>query len=197
MIKLRPKAGSLILIVFFLGLSSCDEEYSPKPKGYFRIDLPKHEYKHFDGEDCPYEFDMHLQSFLGKNQTKAAEPCWFNIQYPRFRSTVHLSYKEVDNNLKQYIEDSRTLVYKHTVKASDIQERLIINDSVKVYGLMYFLEGNAASSLQFYLTDSTKHFVRGALYFDAKPNPDSLAPVKEFIREDVIHFVESFRWKDI
>jgi gliding motility-associated lipoprotein GldD len=81
------------------------------------------------------------------------------------------------------------------VKASDIQERLIINDSVNVYGLVYFLEGNAASSLQFYLTDSTNHFVRGALYFDAKPNPDSLAPVQNFIQEDILNMIESFRWK--
>ncbi|MBT6439384.1 MAG: gliding motility lipoprotein GldD, partial [Flavobacteriales bacterium] len=79
---------------------------------------------------------------------------------------------------------------------SDIQEKLIVNDSAKVYGLVYFLEGNAASSMQFYLTDSTNHFLRGALYFNAKPNPDSIAPVQEFIRQDIVHFINSFKWKN-
>ena len=178
-------------------MSSCEEEYSPKPRGYFRIDLPEHTYKHFAPKDCPYSFDINKQAFIGESRTKASEPCWVNVIYPQFKSTIHVSYKVVNNDLQKYLEDSRTLVYKHTVKASDIQEKLVINDSVNVYGLIYFLEGNAASSLQFYLTDSTNHFLRGALYFNAKPNPDSIAPVEEFIHEDIIHFIESFRWEDV
>ncbi|MBL4652406.1 MAG: gliding motility lipoprotein GldD [Flavobacteriales bacterium] len=192
--KLRNR--TLIVFCVFC-LFSCEEEYSPKPLGYFRIDLPEHTYKHFSPENCPYSFDINKRAFIDQSRTKDTEPCWVNVHYPRFKSTIHISYKEVKGDLKQFLEDSRTLVYKHTAKASDIQERLVINDSSKVYGLVYFLEGNAASSMQFYLTDSTNHFLRGALYFNAKPNPDSIAPVQEFIRQDIIHFIESFKWKAI
>jgi gliding motility-associated lipoprotein GldD len=189
--------NNILLLLCTLFLFSCEEEYSPRPRGYFRIDLPEHRYKHFAPDDCPYSFDINKRAFIGNDRGKISEPCWVNILYPQYKSTIHLSYKRVENNLQKYLEDSRTLVYKHTVKASDIQEKLIINDAAKVYGLVYFLEGNAASSLQFYLTDSTDHFLRGALYFNAKPNPDSIAPVQDFIHKDIIHFIESFRWEDV
>lgn len=194
---MKKLKNSVLIVICVLFLTSCEEEYSPKPRGYFRVDLPEHNYKLFDPENCPYSFDINKQAFIDKSRTRDTEPCWVNVHYPRFKSTIHISYKKVNNDLKKYLEDSRTLVYKHTVKASDIQEKLIINDSAKVYGLAYFLEGNTASSMQFYLTDSTNHFLRGALYFNAAPNPDSIAPVQEFIRQDIVHFIESFRWKDI
>lgn len=194
-LPLKTLRNSILILSCIVLMCSCEENYTPKPKGYFRIDLPKHEFKNFSPDGCPYSFDINKEAFITMNETKAAEPCWFNVFYPRYKSTLHFSYKPVQNDLNKYLEDSRTLVYKHTVRASDIQEKLIVNDSSKVYGLVYFLEGNAASSMQFYLTDSTNHFVRGALYFNAKPNPDSIAPVQNYIQEDIVHFIETFRWK--
>ena len=188
--------NSILLFACVSLLFGCEEEYTPKPKGFFRIDLPEHSYKNFAPADCPYSFDINKQAFIANSRSNVNEPCWVNINYPRFKSTVHISYKQIDNDLPKFLEDSRTLVYKHTVKASDLQEKLIVNDSAKVYGLVYFLEGNAASTMQFYLTDSTNHFLRGALYFNARPNPDSIAPVQEFIRQDIVHFIKSFKWKN-
>jgi gliding motility-associated lipoprotein GldD len=117
------------------------------------------------------------------------------LNYPKFKATVHLSYKPVMNNIAEYIEDSRNFAVKHQIKATGMNESVIIRDSARVYGLMYDIEGNTASSLQFYITDSTKHFMRGALYFDARTNIDSLKIVIDFIREDILHLIETAKWK--
>ncbi len=124
-----------------------------------------------------------------------AEPYWYNILFPSLNATIYLSYKPVHHNLQKFIEDSRTLVYKHTIKAEAINESLIRNDSSDVYGIFYDLKGNTASSLQFFVTDSTAHFLRGSLYFNAEPNKDSLAPVIRFIRQDVEHLINTLHWK--
>ena len=161
----------LFVIAFIVGvvfITGCNEEYIPKPRGYFRINLPKAVYKTFNPNDCNFKFDIHQQAFIIPDREGLQEPCWHNIYYPKFKSTIHLSYKTIEKNLNEMIEDSRSLVYKHTVKASDIKEFPIIDDSLKVYGLLYELEGEAASLMQFYLTDSINHFVRGALYFNVK-----------------------------
>ena len=119
-----------------------------------------------------------------------------NIDYPEFQGRLHLSYFAVNDNVEQYIEDSRSLAYKHTVKAEAINERLFIKDEARIYGLLYEIEGvSTASSVQFYLTDSTAHFLRGALYFNVAPRNDSLAPVINFIKEDIYHLMETFEWK--
>ena len=105
-----------------------------------------------------------------------------------------MSYIKVDSNINQLSEEARSLVYKHVVKAQDIREELIINPEEKVYGTFYHIEGNAASGSQFYLTDSSHHFVRGALYFNVEPNYDSIAPVQQFIKADIERMIESFKW---
>jgi len=101
----------------------------------------------------------------------------------------------VNQNLNEFIEDSRDLTYKHTIKADAIQETVYTNPELEVHGILYDVKGNAASSIQFYLTDSNEHFLRGSLYFNVQPDKDSLAPVISFFREDIIHMVESFAWK--
>ncbi|HRI40708.1 MAG TPA: gliding motility lipoprotein GldD, partial [Bacteroidia bacterium] len=106
----------------------------------------------------------------------------------------YLTYKPVNGNLNRYIEDSRTYAYKHVTKASGIDE-IILHEQPGVSGLLYKVKGNAASPLQFWLTDSTAHFIRGSLYFYAVPNPDSIAPVLDFVQSDVQHFLERFHWK--
>jgi gliding motility-associated lipoprotein GldD len=188
---------------FFLLLFSCilvascnsdEDELTPKPRGYFRIDLPEKKYQTYDS-DCPFTFETPTYSYVHKDDERNAEPCWLNIDFPQFKGRIHITYKPIKNNIHKYLEDAYVLASKHQIKASSIEEKVIRHDSLKVYGLVYDIEGNAASSLQFYLTDSTHHFLRGALYFIAPPNGDSIAPVVEFIRKDVFRLINTFRWK--
>ncbi|PCJ89524.1 MAG: gliding motility lipoprotein GldD, partial [Flavobacteriales bacterium] len=139
-------------------LVACNSDYIPKPRGYFRIDLPEKSYQPWQN-NCPFTFEYNKMALVTADTERLSEPCWLNIDYPKHKATIHLSYKPVENNIEQFLEDARTLVYKHTVKASDINETLVRRDSAKVYGLIYDLEGGAASPYQFYLTDSTNHFV--------------------------------------
>jgi gliding motility-associated lipoprotein GldD len=171
-----------------------DEIYSPKPRGYFRIDMPKKEYVKYDSV-CPFSFEYPRYAVLAKDKHSNAEPCWLNIDFPKFKATIHLSYKKVDNNIATYLEDARNFAVRHQIKATGMNESVIIRDSSKVYGLLYDIEGNTASGLQFYLTDSTQHFLRGALYFNASPNVDSLKLVLDFIREDVLQLIKTTKWK--
>ncbi len=181
-------------VAFVFILSSCEEENPvPKPKGYFRIKLPEKNYVRFD-KVCAYSFETPVYSGIDTTPgTK--EPCWINIHYPLFDATLHLSYKPIKNNLNNYLEDARALTYKHTAKANDIEEILIKNPEQKVYGLVYDVKGNAASSVQFFVTDSTKHFLRGALYFNNVPNYDSIQPVLTFLHKDVERFIQTLEWK--
>jgi gliding motility-associated lipoprotein GldD len=125
-----------------------------------------------------------------------SEPFWVNIDFPQFNGKIHISYKPVNNNLTQYLEDARTFVLKHIPKADAIDDSLVYRPEDKVYGLVYYIDGmQAASSCQFFVTDSSTHFLRGALYFNVTPNNDSLAPVIGFIQEDIRHMIKTFKWK--
>lgn len=188
---------AILLSVFIL--ASCgdsDEDfYAPKPRGYFRIDLPDQKYVQYDSL-MPFSFEYPVYAKVVLDTTHKDEMNWFNLVFPRFKGTVHFSYKSVSNDLYYYTEDTRTFVYKHVPRANDIITELY-NDTMKdVYAMLYFIEGvDAASPLQFYITDSTTHFLRGALYFNHLPNNDSIAPIIERVNEDVMHFVETFQWK--
>jgi len=188
------REGFILLTVLTILVSGCGDPPVPKPRSYFRLDVPHHEYQRF-AEDCPFSFDHHIYSGVLKNTRGHSESCWYDIYYPEYQATIHLSYKAVDNNIDDYIQDAYTLVAKHTVKATNIVEDIVINPQDSVFGLIYNLEGDCASSVQFYLTDSTNHFVRGALYFNARPNYDSLQPVISFIQDDIRHLANSFNWK--
>jgi len=118
-----------------------------------------------------------------------------SISFPDYKAKIHLSYKDISGNLNQLTEDARTLAYKHTYKADAIDEQVFINPEQKVYGILYDIKGNSASSIQFYVTDSSKHYLRGALYFRCQPNKDSLAPAIEYFTADVVHLIETLRWK--
>jgi gliding motility-associated lipoprotein GldD len=176
----------------FLG---CDSEFAPKPKGYFRLDFPKKEYLVFDTL-YPYSFEYPTYAkpmhYKGSQESKY----WMNLEFIKQRATLHLSYFEVKNDLQKHLDESRTLAYKHTVKADAIDEDLISYPEHKVFGTVYQIRGNAASNLQFYITDSTKHFMRGALYFNVPPNSDSLAPVNDFVTQDIKHFMSTLKWKN-
>ncbi|MGQ1785449.1 MULTISPECIES: gliding motility lipoprotein GldD [unclassified Saccharicrinis] len=190
-------------IVLILGLTSilavfsCKHHGTPKPRAYYRITFPKHEYQPLNKE-CPFSFDVPVYTqILDDDRSHNAEKYWYNMDYPTLNGTVHISYKAVDNNLNEMLEDSRKLAYKHAVKADAIGERIFVGEEKKVYGTLYEIMGDAASSVQFYLTDSTHHFVRGSLYFNAVPNKDSLAPVIDFVKEDIFHLMETFEWKEM
>jgi len=187
-----------LLILSVLTWTSCqDNDYTPKPRGYFRIALPEREYRLLDSI-FPYTFDYPVYSRILPDAQSPGEKNWINLQFTGFRGVLHLSYKKVDNtaNLSRYMEDSRVLAFKHIPKASRIEQIQVQNPKNKVYGLIYLIKGQgAASPYQFYLTDSLHHFMRGALYFDALPNSDSLKPVIDFVQEDIDHLIETVKWK--
>jgi gliding motility-associated lipoprotein GldD len=169
---------------------------TPRPRAYFRIDLPKKEYFPFMAE-CPVNFEAPMYS---KIENKAPDPretgCWFNVMVPRLKATLYCAYIPVHNDLDQLVQRAYDYTIMHDVKATAIRRTDVEIDSTHVYGIIYDLEGDAASQLQFFVTDSTKHFLRGVLYFRDRPNADSLAPVLSFMREDVIHMIETLRWRD-
>ncbi len=190
-LRIRKIVFFLLIILFFM---QCDNNtFTPKPKGYFRIELPSKKY-HKLITNCPFIFEIPDYSQIDPSLDKS-QNCWFNLDFKSLNATLYLSYKPIDNNLEKYLEDSRTLVFKHTVKAVDIEQQIISFPNKKVYGLSYFIEGNTASSYQFHLTDSINHFFRGSLYFNNIPNQDSIQPVLDFVEKDIQHLINTFEWK--
>lgn len=185
---------AVVLIFFSCDPDPEDEIIIPKPIGYLRIDLPKKSYRKYDSL-CPYSFETPKYSLVRPDARGNSEPCWINIFYPDFKATLHISYKLIENNLDEYLRDSDMFAKKHTIKANGLNENLIVNDSTKVWGIVYDIKGNTATNLQFFLTDSTTNFLRGSLYFDTAPNVDSVQPVMSYLREDVMHLIKTFKWK--
>lgn len=187
-----------IFIFLLLGLlllfNACKKEYAPKPRGYFRISFPTKSYKPL-GMPVPYNFQIPVYSNAGSDSLNLSQIDWVTIEVPANHAQIHLSYKKIDKNLGICIEESRSLAYKHSEKASSIEEQLFINPKKKVYGTIYHIKGNAASPMQFYLTDSVKNFLRGALYIKEIPNIDSLQPVISFLYRDVIRLIETTEWE--
>jgi len=181
--------------LFSLLLSSCEQTYTPRPRGYFRIELPAKKYEVYDAAGCPFTFEIPAYAKMIPDTSPGAEPCWMNLEFPDFKGTVYLSYKGVNNNLGKFMEDSRTLAMKHIPRASGIEEIPVNFPDRQVYGTYYSVKGGAASPVQFFLTDSVRHFLRGSLYFYATPQPDSIAPVLDFVTKDLDHLVETIRWK--
>jgi gliding motility-associated lipoprotein GldD len=175
-------------------MMSCNQIPTPKPRGYFRIALPEKEYVPID-TILPYCFERPVYSKIVPDHGYNKEPYWINLKFPQFKAQVHISYKPVEGNLYQLLEDNRELAFKHTVKADAIRERLFEAPEKNVYGMLYEIKGNTASPVQFFVTDSTRHFLRGSLYFNVVPNKDSIAPVLEFIKDDITHLVETIEWQ--
>jgi len=182
----------LLISIFF---ASCEERkiYVPKQRGFFRIDFPEHTTQKFQ-ENYPYTFSYPTYAKTVADTDYMAEPYWMNIEFPEFKATIHMSYKNVKDNLDVFVDDAHFLVFKHDVKAEAIKTQEFHYNDKNVHGLLFDIKGDAASLMQFYITDSTEHFVRGALYFNVAPNKDSLAPVIEFMREDIVDLISSFEW---
>ena len=184
-----------LLLGWMLIFDSCRKEYTPRPRGYYRISFPAKSYKSLE-MSLPYSFLIPVYSIPGSDSLNLKQLDWVTIEVPANHAQIHLSYKTINKNLGEYIEESRTLAYKHSQKASSIEEQVFINPEKKVFGTIYNIKGNAASPMQFYLTDSVKHFLRGSLYIKEIPNIDSLQPVIEFLNQDVIRLIESTEWKE-
>ena len=184
----------LIPLLLFL-LCSCNNTPIPRPKGFFRIELPPSEFVETDYE-VPYSFkypQYAVPELLSQNNQNNG---WINLTFPQFNGKLHLSYKSVDNDLAILINDAHDMAMKHIPKSTGIDEKRYLFPDSKVYGTGYVIHGSeAASSYQFYVTDSTTHFLRGALYFNVIPNNDSLAPVIAFLTSDIEKIIESIHWK--
>lgn len=206
----------LLFLLFTVG--SCNSDYLPKPTGYFRIPFPRKQYQPFNRPGFPYTFDYPVYAEVRQDSTffenESGNPYWININFPQFNGQVYISYYrlggrtvfKVKNGKSSYrdsagvtslnalVKGSYDLTFKHTYKATSI------NDSVfrtrnGIEGIYFRLNGNTATANQFLMTDSVKHFLRGALYFDATPNEDSLNIVNDFLRQDMVHLINTFRWK--
>ena len=185
------------LILVLLVLQACSGGQTPKPRSYFRISFPEKNYQLLDSASFPYRFAYPVYGNLVKDNSRIAEPFWVNVDFPGYKARIHIIYKDATNRLDSLVEDSRTLAYKHALKADAISEKFYSNPQTKVYGILYNLRGNTASSWQFFATDSVKHFLRGALYFSVSPNKDSLAPAIDFFGKDLIEIMETIEWKEI
>ncbi|GLU43493.1 gliding motility lipoprotein GldD [Allomuricauda sp. NBRC 101325] len=183
------KHSILFFLVFALLFTSCKDEVLPKPKAMLKLEYPTAEYQ-VAGEDCIYTFDQNTLSLLKENKD-----CSLVLDYPMMKGSIYLTYKQVTNNLDTLLIDAQKLSYEHVVKADNIVEQPFINQDNGVYGMFYEVSGNAASQSQFYVTDSTNHFVTGSLYFYAKPNYDSILPAAMYLQNDIRRIMESLRWK--
>lgn len=191
------KKGFIIFLMLLAGIIySCESHYTPKPRGYFRIDMPEKNYAHFD-TSYPYAFEYPVYAYIEPSRhAREDENYWIDIQFRQFDATIHISYKKVENNLLTYLEDAHTLAVKHIPKADAIYDSIVLDRERHMFGLIYQIEGSeVASPYQFLLTDSTANFVRGALYFNVLPNNDSLEPVIRFIEKDIDHLINTFEWK--
>lgn len=181
-------------------MSSCNSDYIPKPRAYPKFTLPEKAYQHFNSPYCPFQFEYPVYADIVRDTVffneLAPDQCWLNLRFNKLGSKLHLSYKPLGSyRLDKLLDDTHFLTFKHTIKAEYIDEQAI-NRSDGLRGLIYHIGGNAASSIQFYLTDSSNHFLRGALYFGSTPNADSLRPIIEFINADIQHMINTFQWTE-
>lgn len=185
------KPAYILLLLTFLG---CSEKYTPKPYGYYRIDFPEKTWS-LTPDTLPYSFKMSANAIIEPDLDKDAEAGWINIHYPQYNAKLHLSYKKIisDTSLISFTGDCHRLAYTHTIKAESINEKYFHQENL--FGLIYFIEGNTASSTQFFVTDSTRNFLRGALYFNQHPDKDSLAPVINYLRQDIVNLMETIHFK--
>jgi len=169
-----------------------DDAYLPKPKAFLALEYPKALY--FESDiDCPFIFNVNSTA---KIESKKNNPCWLDIDYPRLKGSIYLSYYPVEDNLRQLILDAQKLPLSHEIKADAISSQAYINTEKETYGLYYEIEGNAASQAQFYLTDSLNHFITASIYFKTRPNYDSILPAAAYLKKDMREIMESLEWKD-
>lgn len=178
-----------LISIIAISVFGCKDEVLPKPTAQLRLDYPVPDYKAFS-QNCPFTFELNSQATV-----KDKGNCNLEINYPKMKATIYLTYKPVSNNINVLLRDAQKLTYEHVIKADDILEQPFINANDKVYGMFYQVGGNAATNAQFYATDSTRHFVDCSVYFYAKPNFDSVMPAVNYIKNDMRTLMETLKWK--
>jgi gliding motility-associated lipoprotein GldD len=180
----------LVILILIFSLISCKSDPTPKPNGYLNLEYPLASYYTFSS-NCPFQMQVNSNA-----KVKLLNNCSMSIIYPKLKATIYIDYLPVqNNNLKNMLRDAQKLTFEHTIKADEISELPFLNPNSKVFGMFYDVSGNAATNSQFYVTDSTKHFLRGSLYFYAKPNYDSIYPATSYIKNDMQFLMESLKWK--
>ncbi len=192
--KITYKMPQTIQTIFYLFILffifSCKSEPSPKPYGYLNLEYPFASYYVFNSV-CPFQMNINKDATV-----KLSKNCGISIVYTKMNATIYMDYLPIkNNNLKKLLQDAQKLTFEHVIKADEISELPFSNKNENVFGMFYKVYGNAATNSQFYLTDNTKHFVRGSLYFNAKPNFDSIYPAVSYIKNDMQYLMESFKWK--
>ncbi len=185
-------AQVLFLAVFLtisLSLFSCKKDVLPKPQSYLHLEYPVADYHRFKN-DCPYSFAISKQSTI-----KFETGCKAQIRYPKLNATIYITYRRAHNNLKQILYEADKLTTKHTVKADAIVPHPFENREKKVYGVLFDVQGQSASNVQFHVTDSSNHVLTASLYFKIQPNYDSIYPAVEYIKNDMIKMMETFEWE--
>lgn len=181
-----------VLVLLFVLTVSCGESPQPKPSGFLALNYDTSSFKQVDF-DCPFSFEKNSAAEVDiKNPNR---PCWVNLSYPEMNAKIYLTYSPVNNNLRELLMDAQKLPEKHTIKADLIEVSIYQNEKNNTFGNFYEIEGDAASQAQFYLTDSTSHFLTGAIYFEAKPNYDSILPAADYLKRDIRHLMETLKWE--
>lgn len=183
--------NSLVLFCCLCFACDCGSNYTPKPRAYFKIHLPEKNYQEYQS-DCHYIFEYPNYATIHE-----LNDCMLDINFPDLSAKLHISYFKLtqQRSLALHIDESNKLAYKHIAKANAIKESDILNRRSNLYGVLYDYNGSTATSIQFFLTDSANHFFRGALYFNTEVN-DSIIPINHFLKQDVVHLIESFSWRD-
>jgi len=193
--SLRIWSAGFFFIAFFF--SSCSRDYHPKPKGYNRLALPALEYR-MSPDSLPYEFEYSKHARLLRDSSWFSEKHWVEIYYPELKANLHITYKKLNNRdefLKELLDDSYNLTSKQQIKASGIDELVVVTPSGKT-AVIAEIAGEVPSQFQFTMTDSSRNFLRGALYFNTKVQNDSLAPAIDFMKKETLHFINTLQWKN-
>ncbi|WP_417876496.1 gliding motility lipoprotein GldD [Winogradskyella sediminis] len=186
----------LVLPLLSLLMLGCGDDTLPKPKGYLRLEYPNAVYEKAI-VPLPFSFDKNKLADPIKTVKSSANTNGIDIKYSSLKATIYLTYKAVKNdNIDSLLRDAQNLTQKHTIKADEISQKEFLRPNDNVFGMLYEIGGNAASQSQFYVTDSTKHFLSGSLYFYAKPNYDSIYPASEYLKKDIKRIMESVQWKN-
>ena len=187
---LRRQESIFLYLLIIAILSSCNEETQPKPKAFLRLAYNEATYQKITS-DCPYTFEFSSKALVQPN-----EKCWINISYPTLKASLNITYRPIENNLRELLQESEKLTYNHAIKADGISAQPFDDATKKIYGALSEVTGNAASPLQFHLTDSSKHFITGALYFKVQPNYDSILPAIKYVEKDIKHLMETLEWRN-
>lgn len=184
----------MVLLCAFVFLAGCSK-YTPKPTGYNRIDDVETDYVEYNFPKFSFKYSDQIR--VDTLQSKIKDEIWFNIAYPKYNAIIYCTYLPISRTtLPKVLEDSYKLAFSHSLKADEIIQQTYSNTDKRVSGTVYSIEGSVATPIQFFLTDSVSHFFRGSFYYAEKVNPDSVAPITEFVLKDIQEMINTFSWKD-